>query len=1146
MEPADNAAIAHGRRGFWALIATQFQGAFSDNLLKNLAIYFVLGLGLAEKTRDQYGSLVNALFATPFILFSMSGGFLADRFSKRTVTIATKLMEIGVMLIALAGFALSNIWLIAAAVFLVSTQAAFFGPSKYGLLPELLPADQLSWGNGVIELGTFLAILTGSMAGAYLSDAFRGRAYLCGLILIGLSVVGLLTSTGVSRVPARAPDRKFRANFIADLWEQMKFVREDNVLALCIAGNTFFWLIAALITNNIYFFGHDYLQLQDTQNGLLLGAVAVGIGLGSLLAGYVSGYHIEYGLIPLGAIGMSVFAIVLSYFGRDMRSAMLLLGMLGFFAGFVAVPINAAIQHRPAPDRKGAVLAVQNLLSFVGVGLAAAIYYLLQSVAGIPPRAIFFAIGMIIVGGTAYALWLLPAALLRLALWFATRTVYSIRTEGRENIPLRGGALLVSNHLSWIDALLLIASTDRFVRFFIFKGVYDNPVVKPWAKIMRAIPISSQQRPREMIQSLRAATEAIQRGEVVCIFAEGQITRIGQMLPFRRGFERVMKGVDAPIIPVHLDGVWGSIFSFEAGRFLWKWPRRIPYPVTVSFGNALPPTASAFEVRRAVQELHTEAWPRHRKAKMLPLHRAFVHTARHHPFRFLMADGRVEKLRFGSALTKTIFLARRLRKVWEGQDTVGILMPPSVAGALVNYAALLLGKVPVNLNYTASDEAVASSAQQAGLTTVITSQLFLDKVKITVPGKSILLEELAAEPRFTEKLAAFFMTWLLFMPWLEQALGRKRAAKIDDLATIIFSSGSTGDPKGVMLSHFNVGSNIEQIGQTFALHGDDKVLGILPFFHSFGFTVCMWMPAVLGVGAVFHPNPLDAQVIGGLVAKYAATFVVATPTFLQAYIRRIPPENFGSVQFVIVGAEKLSQKLSDTFEDTFGIRPLEGYGCTECAPVVAVNGQDYRAPGFRQVARKRSGIGHPLPGISVRVIDPETGELLPNGTPGMLVVRGPNVMQGYLGRPDKTAEAFRDGWYMTGDIAAIDDDGFITITDRLSRFSKIGGEMVPHLKIEEKLQEILGAPEIVFAVTSIPDARKGERLIVLHTLMADKLQPVLEKFAASDLPPLWKPKAAQFIHVDALPYLGTGKMDLRRVKEQAQQLAVQAAAATAD
>jgi acyl-[acyl-carrier-protein]-phospholipid O-acyltransferase/long-chain-fatty-acid--[acyl-carrier-protein] ligase len=264
--------------------------------------------------------------------------------------------------------------------------------------------------------------------------------------------------------------------------------------------------------------------------------------------------------------------------------------------------------------------------------------------------------------------------------------------------------------------------------------------------------------------------------------------------------------------------------------------------------------------------------------------------------------------------------------------------------------------------------------------------------------------------------------------------------------------------------------------------------------------------------------------------------MVATPTFLQAYVRRIPAEDLGSLQFVIVGAEKLPQRLADAFEDTFGIRPLEGYGCTECSPVVAVNTRDYRAPGFRQVGAKRGGIGHPLPGMSVRVLDPDSGAPQPIGTPGMLLVRGPNVMQGYLGRAEKTAEVLHDGWYTTGDIAALDEDGFLTITDRLSRFSKIGGEMVPHLKVEEKLHELAEATEQTFAVTSLPDEKKGERLIVLYTLSDDKLKPVLEKFAASDLPALWKPRSSQFVHVEAIPYLGTGKLDLRRIRDLAAQL----------
>ena len=345
-----------------------------------------------------------------------------------------------------------------------------------------------------------------------------------------------------------------------------------------------------------------------------------------------------------------------------------------------------------------------------------------------------------------------------------------------------------------------------------------------------------------------------------------------------------------------------------------------------------------------------------------------------------------------------------------------------------------------------------------------------------------------------------------------------------------------------MLSHYNIGSNIAQLDQVFGLGKRDCILGILPFFHSFGFTGTLCLPAALGVGVVFHPNPLDSRAIGPLVKNYAVTFLLATPTFLQMYLRGCPPADFGSLRLVMTGAEKLPDRLAAAFEEHFGIRPLEGYGCTECAPVVAVNTPDFRSAGFHQVGVKRGKIGHPLPGVCVRLVDVENPqrEPLPLGQPGLLLVRGPNVMLGYLGRPDKTAEVLHDGWYTTGDVAALDEDGFLQITDRLSRFSKIGGEMVPHIKVEEKLHELAEATEQTFVVTGLPDEKKGERLVVLHRLADGELPACLEKLAQCDLPNLWKPRADQFFRVENFPLLGTGKLDLRKVREIGTQLAATA------
>lgn len=590
------------RRGFWGLIATQFQGAFSDNALKNLVLFLVVGMGLPEAIRERLAVAVGVLFSVPFILFSMAGGYLADRYSKRSVTIGTKALEIGVMIVAFGGLASGNLPIQLVAVFLISTQAALFGPSKYGLLPELLPQERLSWGNGILELGTFAAIITGTMAAGFLAEIFVGRQYWSGSIFIGLAIVGLLTSFTIAFVPAADPSRKFRVNFLRDLLQQARYIRSDRVLFLSVFGNTYFWFLGALLQLNIIFYGVDLLHAGPRQNAYFQGALAVGIGLGSLVAGYVSGNKIEYGLIPLGSAGITIFAIALGLEAARSGVFAVSLGLIGFSAGFFAVPINALLQHRPDPDRKGAVLAASNLISFIGIFLGTVVYYLLKAVFHLDPRVIFLTSAAVTLAGTIYVTKVLPDSLLRLLVWVLTHSIYRIHVEGHKNIPGRGsGALLVSNHKSFIEGLLLSASTDRPIRFLVFTDTYDQPWIRPWARISGAIPISNELQPREMIHALRQVTDAIKAGDVVSIFTEGQITRTGQLLPFPGGLERILKGVDAPIIPVSLDG--GTIFSFERERFVWKLPPRIPYPVTVNIGRPMSPTTTAFEIRQAVQQL---------------------------------------------------------------------------------------------------------------------------------------------------------------------------------------------------------------------------------------------------------------------------------------------------------------------------------------------------------------------------------------------------------------------------------------------------------------------------------------------------------------------------------------------------------------
>ncbi|MEC8988354.1 MAG: acyl-[ACP]--phospholipid O-acyltransferase [Verrucomicrobiota bacterium] len=1126
-------------RGFWSLFATQFQGAFSDNLYKFLAIFFVMKSFQGDSAKiDSLIPVIGAVFSVPFIVFSLAGGYLSDRYSKKIVAVGTKVAEVLIMVLATFALVQGNVVFIMAVIFLMSTQSAFFGPAKYGSLPELLPPEKLAWGNGVIGMGTNMAVILGMVAAGFISDRFGASTATAGLVLVGLAIIGLLCSLGITRVPSSNTSKQFRVNFASELFHQVKRIYPDRPLFFAVIGEMFFFFIAAMIQLHLVIYGKEVLAMNDLQSSYLQATVAVGIGSGCLAAGFVSGKKIEYGLIPFGALGMVVFSCLMSVESPSKALAYGGVGGLGFFGGFFLVPILALVQQRPDKKDKGTVVAASSTLTFLAILLSAGAYFLLTSdkVLGLSPQQTFLAIGVLMFLGTTYIIYLLPDSLVRLVGFFVTKTIYRIKVVGRDNIPERGGALFVCNHLSFIDVLLLQASTDRPIRFIMYAGYMKQKVMGTFARIMKCIPISSESRPRDLIKSLKVASQAIRDGEVVCIFAEGQITRTGQMLPFRRGYEKIMKDVDAPIIPIHLDGVWGSIFSYAKTRFFWKLPRHIPYRVTVSYGAALPHDATPVKVREAVQELGADAWA-YRKRYMKPLHRSLVRAFWKHPFRFFAADAKRGSVSCGGALVGTVALGQVLRRKWEGQEMVGILMPPTVAGALVNYAALLTGRVPVNLNYTLSAEALRSCIEQCNIRTVVTSKAFIEQLKLDVPVETILLEDVAKSIGAVNKLAATLAAALLPVGLLEKFLGGKRRAEMDDLATVIFSSGSTGTPKGVMLSHYNVVSNIQQIGQAFALDKNDRILGILPFFHSFGFTGTLWLPALLGSGAVYHPNPVDGRGIGDLVAEHRATFLLATPTFLQIYMRACTPEQFGSMEFVLAGAEKLPERLAAAFEDRFGVRPMEGYGTTETSPVVTINTRDFRSAGFRQVGAKRGSIGHPLPGMVARIVDPDTGEPLALGQAGLLLVKGPNVMQGYLGQAEKTAEVLRDDWYTTGDIAAMDEDGFLVITDRLSRFSKIGGEMVPHIKVEDNLHEMAELTDQTFAVTGVPDEKKGERLVVLYqNLDESAVDSVIEKLTICDLPNIWKPRGDQFFKVEALPYLGTGKLDLKQVKILATEL----------
>jgi acyl-[acyl-carrier-protein]-phospholipid O-acyltransferase/long-chain-fatty-acid--[acyl-carrier-protein] ligase len=501
-----------------------------------------------------------------------------------------------------------------------------------------------------------------------------------------------------------------------------------------------------------------------------------------------------------------------------------------------------------------------------------------------------------------------------------------------------------------------------------------------------------------------------------------------------------------------------------------------------------------------------------------------------------ICDGTGAKLTYGETFLRALVLGRYLKRTVGPAEYVGVVLPPTVPAAVVNLALVFQGKIPVNLNYTAGQHMIDSAIDQCEITHVITSPKVLERFHITPKATLIALEDVKGRISWADKLVGATFSRLARHRPLESLLPCLARPDLDAIATVIFTSGSTGDPKGVVLSHRNILNNVQQVEQQVHLLPDEVLLGILPFFHSFGFTVTIWTALALGKKVVYHFNPLDSRTIGKLCEEHKVTLIAGTPSFTRFYIKSCPASQFKTLTHLILGAEKLKPELYRDISKWLDIEPMEGYGTTELSPVVAVNvPEDVVLADGRKIYGNRPGtVGLPVPGTLIKTIDPDTGEDLPEGAEGVICVKGPQVMLGYLNRPEATTKVLKDGWYATGDLGYVDADGFLKITDRLSRFSKIAGEMVPHVGVESAIMQAAGVDEHHVAVTALPDPKHGERLCVLHTELGMTPDEVHKALTASHIPRLWIPSVRDFIRVDEIPITGTGKVDLRRLRELAQ------------
>jgi len=519
------------------------------------------------------------------------------------------------------------------------------------------------------------------------------------------------------------------------------------------------------------------------------------------------------------------------------------------------------------------------------------------------------------------------------------------------------------------------------------------------------------------------------------------------------------------------------------------------------------------------------------------LGRAFIQQARTRPAQPALSDSTGVSLTYAQTLLRSLALGRVLERTLGTQPYVGLLIPPTVPASVANLATTLWGRIPVNLNYSVSQELINSAIEQCGITHLITSTKVLDKFNLKPNAKLVLLEEIPPQVKLTDKLWAAAVAKLVPTSQLSRFLPGLRNEDLGRTATVIFTSGSTGNPKGVVLSHGNILTNIHQINNHLNILPDESLLGILPFFHSFGFTVGIWTVLCLGKRIVYHFSPLDAKVIGKMCETHKVTLIAGTPTFMRSYLERCDPKNFATLVHMLLGAEKLKPDLAKQLSEGLGVEPMEGYGCTELSPVVSFNvPHDKLLPNGTVGSGFRLGtVGVPLPGTKVKTLDPDTGEETPAGTPGLILVSGPQVMMGYLNQPEATAKVIKEGWYHTGDIGYLDEDGFLRITDRLSRFSKIGGEMVPHMAVEAAIQKAAGVDELSVAVTSLPDAKRGERLCVIHKALGIPPREIGKALNSENFPRLWIPAPEDYYEVEEIPLLGSGKVDLQQLRRLAQE-----------
>ncbi len=1134
-----NFAILKSRR-YLPLFVTQFTGALNDNIFKNALIILVTFRIAAETGIDgQLWATISAgIFILPFFVFSATAGRVADKFEKSRLIVIIKCAEIAVMALAAFGFDQQNLTLLMIVLFLMGTHSTFFGPLKYSILPVHLRTDELLAGNALIEAGTFLAILVGTIAGGVFILTGQGVAIVSAMVL-SVAVLGLIASLSIPKAPAEAPNLQLGWNIAAHTWEMTRYAAGRRDIFLSILGISWFWLIGSVYLSQFPTFSKDVLGADNNVVSLFLTAFSLGIGAGSILCSRLLKGEISARYVPLGALGVTLFTVDLYFASLNFAPGPLsegvrdVLGLQRFLAlpaawrvladlllisissGFYIVPLYTIMQERSEPSHRSRVIAANNIINAVFMVAGSLITVALIALHFGVPR-IFLTMGALNFLVAIYICKLLPDLVVKGLVASLLRLAYRVELRGQENYRAAGPrTVIVANHVSFLDAILLAAFLPGRPTFAINSHMADKWWVKPALSLVDAFPIDPTNP-----MSTKSLIRAVQAGRRCVIFPEGRITVTGALMKVYEGSGMIADKAEAAVLPVRIDGAQYTRFSRLRGKVRLRWFPKIVLTIQPAKRLDVESGLRGRARRQAIGlklydvmtnlvfetcDYHHTLFGALREARyMNGGHRAIVEDIARKPMSY-------DRLIAGS-----FALGRTIARLTEPKERVGVLLPNSTGAAVTFFALQAYGRVPALLNFSTGLAGMGAACKAAELRLILTSRQFLKAArleeiaaKLGENARLVHLEDMRNQIGLLARLRGIIAGWISRLDYREKAAP-------DDPAVVLFTSGSEGTPKGVVLSHANILANRYQLSAIIDFNPTDLVFNALPIFHSFGLTGGLLLPLLSGVKTFLYPSPLHYRIVPELAYDTNATIMFGTDTFLAGYARVSHAYNFYSVRYVFAGAERVREETRRIWFEKFGLRILEGYGATEMSPVIALN---------TPLQFKAGTVGRFLPGIGHR-LEPVPG--VAEG--GRLILNGPNVMQGYL-RAERPGELdpLAGGLYDTGDIVAIDPQGFITILGRAKRFAKIAGEMVSLTAVEAAIAKLW--PEQHHAVIAIPDARKGEQL-VLVTERGDASRDAIAAHAREiGLPELFLPR--QVIPVKSLPLLGSGKADYGAVAKLA-------------